>query len=52
MTFYIIFDTFGTPIHLTSSSVLGGFITPADWLMLSLGIARFFVLVSLLNPFF
>ena len=38
--------------HLTSSSVLGGFITPADWLMLSLGIARFFVLVSLLNPFF
>ena len=23
--------------HLTSSFVLGGFITPADWVMLSLG---------------
>ena len=38
--------------YLTSSSVLGGFITPADWVRLSLGMTRFFVPVSLLKPFF
>ena len=37
--------------YLTSSSVLGGFITPADWVRLSLGMTHFFVPVSLLKPF-
>ena len=35
--------------YLTFSSVLGGFITPADWVRLSLGMSRFFVPVSLLK---
>ena len=34
--------------YLTSSSVLGGLIIPADWVRLSLSMARFFVSVSLL----
>ena len=38
--------------YLTSSSVLGDFIIPADWVRLSLGMTRFFVPVSLLKPFF
>ena len=51
LTYQINFFEFSCS-HLTPISVLGGFITPADRLMLSLGIAHFFVLVSLLNPLF
>ena len=35
--------------YLTSSSVLRGFITPADWVGLSLGTTRFFVSVTFLK---